>query len=112
MLLQFENDDEYGHHTHPEHFNYFSEILKKADLTAWLGWDISEKRFKNEAKFKEILSMFLGNEEREKLFNMAIKRKKTSSIIDDKNMINFDQEITFEQAVEATAQNPEQIQIK
>ena len=106
--VQFETDDEYGDQAHTNHFNYFQEILKKPSLTSWLEWDSRDKIFKNKGRFKEFLRMFLGNDEHDQLFTMAIDVRKLPQIVEETSVYNqmMDEEITFQDAVDATDANP------
>lgn len=59
-LERMRKDEEYGDYAQPRHYSYFEEIFKRPDVKTWLDWDDNERKFKDDAKTKEMYGWIVG----------------------------------------------------
>jgi hypothetical protein len=59
-LEQMKQDEEYGEHVKPSHYSYFEELFKRPNISTWLSWNDTDRRFTNAAGVREFYSWMLG----------------------------------------------------
>lgn len=76
-LEQMRKNEEYGDFATPKLYTYFDEVLNKATLKQWLGWNESTEQFENSEQLLEFYSWIVPSEN-----NESLKLPETSSVRD------------------------------